>query len=253
MKTVVRLALFHLDEYVRVGRLLVEAVVFAAVILIFFRPQQDLLGPAGFYSVIGVVMPLLALYSSSVFSMMAERQAGMLWLSHGVARSHYLFSHLLAGWLLTLAVYLLFCGYAALLNPVIGLNLGGWAAASLPLLLNQALVVTAAFLLSPLVLSARRRLLVLALLTAAFSGSIIGGPIREVLDPTLLRLLQAVQTLLGAPLVPAFVGYRLSLQAELSGMTAWMSMLSQVSLTLSLLGLMHLLYARRDLVQRPTA
>lgn len=240
-----RFAGFTLLDYIRSGRVVVEIIAALSVYAIFMRYPMD---AEYFFSLLGVVAPVITLYTASALIGLVDRPQGYLLLVRGVSRASYLLGLFLAIFTVVAGAYGLLCLAAALLNRPEGLDLGRWLLGTLPLLLNIGLLAALMIMLSPLVFSTGWRLFVLALIALAFSSNFIGGTILEQIPDELETVLRAVQALLGGPLVPALYGFQLATTQDYSTPTAIANVLAQASLLASLLGLAVYSFSRRDLI-----
>jgi len=240
-----RFAGFTLLDYIRSGRVAVEIIVALSVYAVFMRYPMD---AAYFFNLLGVVTPVLTLYTASALIGLVDRPQGYLLLVRGVSRASYLLGLFLAIVTLVAGVYGLLCLAAALFNRPAGLDVGRWLLGTLPLVLNIGLMSALMMMLSPLVFSTGWRLFVLALIALAFSSNFIGGTVLNQIPAGLQSVLRALQALLGGPLVPALYGFQLATTQDYSTSTAIANVLAQASLLASLLGLAIYSFSRRDLI-----
>lgn len=244
---ILRFAGFTLLEYARSGRALVEFIVIIVAYYLLFRGSTTPMNGEAFFSLSGLLMLALAFYTTSIILGLGDRPQGYLVLSRRIGRSGYLLGLYLAALVVLFAAYGLLSLVNALLSPVAMLGFAGWLGGSLPLLLNVAMIAAAVTLLAPMVLTARWRLVVLAAVALAFSGSIFNSQIMRDLAPVLRNLLGTLQVIFGAPLLPAFSGFALSISREYNG-AAFAILLAQLSLTLGLLALALYAFGRREIV-----
>ncbi len=246
-----RMAGFTLVEYWRSGRIFLELALTVICYFVFFRPTATPITAGYLFSVIGVILPGLAILTTSVMISLGDRPQGYVILAHNVSRGAYLLGLFLAAVMVVTAIYGVLCLIILITNRATDLDLGGWFLATLSLALNIGLVSAITLLLSPLVLSSGWRLFTLALVALALSSNVIGGPIRsqiENFNPMLFDLLRAAQTVLSGPLVPAFYGYQLSVTRAFDTLSAWANLVAQSLLLLAVLGLAHYAFNRRDLI-----
>lgn len=245
MMRLLRFTGFTLLEYLRSGRVAIEIIAVLATYFIFLRRPMN---AEYFFSVVGVFSPALTLYTMAAFIGLGDRPQGYVLLSRGVGRMTFLLGLFCAACAVVTSAYGLLCLATALLNRPLDLDLGGWVLGTLPLLLNIGLLAALMLMLSPLVFPTSWRLFVLGLIALAFSSNFIGGTLRESLPSSVSSLLQALQALLGGPLVPAFYGFQLAVTRDYSTPTAFANLLAQASLLVSLLGLAVYAFSRRDLI-----
>jgi ABC-type transport system involved in multi-copper enzyme maturation permease subunit len=236
---------FSLLEYLRSGRVAIELIAVLSVYAIFLRRPMS---AEYFFSVCGVLTPVITLYTMAAFIGLGDRPQGYVLLSRGVGRAIYLLGLFLGAVVIVAGAYGLTCLIVAVLNRPSDLDLGGWLLGTLPLLLNIGLLAALMLMLSPLVFPTSWRLFVLGMIALAFSSNFIGGQLLEVLPDAVRSVLRAMQALLGGPLVPAFYGFQLAVTRDYSTPTALANLLAQASLLVSLLGLSIYAFARRDLI-----
>lgn len=236
---------FTLLEYLRSGRVAIEVIALLAAWFIFLRRAMN---AEYFFSVVGVFTPALTLYTMAVFIGLGDRPQGYVLLSRGVGRAMYLLGLFCSACAVVTAAYGLVSLLTAIINPPFDLDIGGWVAGTLPLLLNIGLLAALMLMLSPLVFPTGWRLFVLGLIALAFSSNFVGGTLLEAMPEFMRSLLRALQALLGGPLVPAFYGFQLAITRDYSTPTAYANLLAQASLLVSLLGLAVYAFARRDLI-----
>lgn len=247
----VRLAGFTLLEYLRSGRVLLEVAAAVTCYVVLLRPTGTPMSAGYLFTVLGLFSPAMAIVTTSYMISLGDRPQGYIVLAHNVSRGAYLIGLFFAAVTVVLAIYGTLCLLVALINRATDLDLAGWLLATLPLILNVGLVAALTFLLSPLVLGTGWRLFVLALIAIALSSNVIGGPvINQIADinPLLVDVLRAIQTLLSGPLVPVFYGYQLSISRAFTQMAAWSNLLAQCSLLLAFLGLARYAFNQRDLL-----
>ncbi len=239
---------FTLLEYLRSARILLELIAAATFWYIFLRRSGQSIDAEYFFTVTGVFAPALTLYTMSAVIGLGDRPQGYVLLVRKLNRAQYLIGLFASALAIVSGVYGLVCLTSAFLNPPTNLTLAGWGLGTLPLLLNAALLSALLLMLSPLVFSPGWRLFVLGLIALAFSGSFISGPFLDSLPVTVIDVLRAVQAVLGAPLVPAFYGFQLSMTRDYSTIAAPVNLLAQLMLLISLLGLAIYAFSRRDLI-----
>lgn len=250
-KQVSLLSGFFLLEYLRSGRFLLELSLVIACFVVFLRPTGTPIRADNFFTVSALFGPVLAVLITGAIIGLGDRPQAYIILAHNVSRGVYLISLFCAACSAVLIMYGMLCLLVALFNPVAELDLIKWFLATLPLSLNIGLISILTLLLSPLILGTGWRLFVLALIALALSSNVIGGPLLnqlEEINPFLITLLRAVQTLLSGPLVPIFYGYQLSIIGNFDNASAWANLLAQGSLLLAFLGLAHYAFNRRDLI-----
>lgn len=240
-------ASFLLAEYARSGRILIELLACAGCAVVFFRPDNLPPTPEYFFSISATFALVLCFYSASAFMALADRPQTYTLLTHGLSRTSYLLGMFLASTGVVAAAYGILSLIVAVINPIGGLDVRDWLLGTLPLLLNVALLAAMLLLLAPMVLTNGWRLLILALVALAFSGSLIGGTTMASMPVPLATVLSVLRTILGAPLLPAFSGFALSVTRDYSGISAIVP-LAQAMLLLSLLGLTIAIFLRRELV-----
>jgi hypothetical protein len=243
----VRFMIFTLVEYLRSGRVLIEACATVAVFVIFFRRQATPMSGEYFFATTAFFLLVLTFYTGSTILGMGDRPQGYLLLARRLGRTGYLLGLYLATLAVIAAVYGALCLGVLVHNPVAGLSMAGWLGGTLPLLLNVSLLAALLTLISPIVLSTGWRLALLALLALAFSNSLIGGVGIASLPAPAATAIEVLRTIASTPLLPAFTGYELAVSRDYSGL-AFVIPLAQLSLTLSLLALAVYAFARRDLL-----
>lgn len=247
----VRLTHFTLIEYLRSGRVLLELAAAIACYVALLRPTGTPMNAGYLFTVLGIFGPAMAIVTTSYMIGLGDRPQGYIVLAHNVSRGAYLIGLFLAAVAVILAMYGTLCILVALFNRATDLDLIGWILATLPLILNVGLVAALTLLLSPLVLGAGWRLFALALVAIALSSNVIGGPtLNQIagINPLLVDVLRAVQTILSGPLVPIFYGYQLSVTRSFDSVAAWSNLLAQCSLLLAFLGLARYAFNQRDLL-----
>lgn len=251
IKQAFRLAGFTLLEYLRSGRVLLEAAAIVACYVALLRPTGTPMSAGYLFTVLGIFSPLMAIITTSYMIGLGDRPQGYIVLAHNVSRGTYLTGFFVAAVTVALGMYGTLCLLAALTNRATDLDLAGWMLGTLPLVLNVGLAAALTLLLSPLVLGTGWRLFVLALVAIALSSNVIGGPVINQLteiNPLLVDGLQAIQTILSGPLVPVFYGYQLSVSRNFTHLSAWSNLLAQCSLLLAFLGLARYAFNQRDLL-----
>lgn len=238
---------FTLLEYLRSARILAELIATVVFFFIFLRPSVRGIDAEYFFTVTGIFILALTLYTVSVMLNLGDRPQGYVLLARRLDRTSYLLGFYLTALAVLASIYGLVCLATALLNRPPDLELVGWMLGTLPLLLNVGLLAALLLMLSPLVLSAGWRLFVLSLIALAFSSNFIGGSVQRSLSPIVVTLLGSVQTVLSWPLVPAFSGFALALSRDYSG-SAPVIIIAQFSLLVALLGLAVYAFAQRDLI-----
>ncbi|WP_298820568.1 hypothetical protein [Chloroflexus sp.] len=251
MTQAVLVAGFTLLEYLRSGRIFLELIATIACYVILLRPTSAAMNASYLFAVLGIFGPGMAVITTGFIVGLGDRPQNYIVLTHNVSRDAFLLGLFFAAVIVTLAMYGILCALVALFNRATDLTLFGWTLATLPLILNTGLVAAIALLLSPPVLSAGWRLFVLALIALALSSNVISGPVIaqiSEINPLLVDLLRAIQTILSGPLVPVFYGYQLSVSRAFDSAPAWANLLAQCLLLLSFLGLARYGFHRRDLI-----
>ena len=238
---------FTLREYVRSGRIVVEAVaVLAAVWLLFWPRGSQGLEPGQFFVLGGLFLFILSAYTTLVMMRLGNRPEGYVLLVRPLGRTGYLLGLYLTAIAIVGVAYLALSGLAMAVQAGAGqplrLDFATWALGSLPLLLDAALVAAFFTLLSALVLPADARLLVLALLVLAFSADLTGG-----LPSAPLTALRPLQSLLSLPLLPATAGFALA-TAPVYDTVALRIIAGQAFLLVVVVGVAVWAFARRDIV-----
>lgn len=240
-----RFAVFTLVEYMRSGRILVETLATLAFFYLFL--WRSTVQPEYFFATVGLFVLALTFYTVSSAMGLGDRPQGYVILVRRLGRVGYLIGLYLAALAIILAVYGLITLGVVLLHRVEGLTLRDWLLGSLPLLLNATLFGALLTLLAPMVLSAGMRLVVLALIALAFSGSLIGGQTLATMPEALATGLDILRTVFSAPLLPAFTGFALSVSRDYAGIS-FLTPVAQFFLTISLLTLAVYAFTRRDLI-----
>jgi len=238
---------FTLVEYARSGRILVELLASLIFFYIFLRRWTSLPLPEYFFETTSLFALALTFYSTSSMLGLGDRPQGYLLLVRRLGRGGYLLGFYLAAQVIVWGVYWLISLVMALYNPIQGLDLRGWLLGSLPLLLNTALLGALLTLLTPIVLPATGRLVVLAVVAIAFSGGLIGGQTLADLPAPVTAAINISRTIFSTPLLPAFTGFALSISRDYSGI-AFAIPLAQLFLTLGLLTMAVYVFARREVI-----
>jgi hypothetical protein len=238
---------FTLVEYARSGRILVELLASAVFFSIFLRRSSSALPADYFFSTTGLFALALTFYTTSAIMGLGERPQGYLILVRRLGRGGYLLGLYLTAQAIVWAAYGLISLVVALYDPAEGLSIGGWLLGSLPLLLNVALLGALLVLLAPMVLTAGWRLMVLAFVAIAFSGSLISGQTLAGLPNALTTTIMVLRTIFSTPLLPAFTGFALSVSRNYTGLMFAIP-LAQLSLTLSMLALAVYAFSRREII-----
>lgn len=250
MPTVLRLVRFVgfvLLEYIRSGRVLVEMIAAVVFFVVFLRQTGQVIDAEYFFTVTGVFVMALTLYTMSAMLGLGDRPQGYVLLARRLDRTSYLLGYYLGAQVILDGTYGVICAATATVNRPVDLDLMGWVLGTVPLVLNVGLLSALLLMLSPLVFSAGWRLFVLGLIALAFSSNFIGGTLLQSLPEQVTQVLGGVQTVLSWPLVPAFSGFALSLSRDYSG-SAFVIIVAQLSLLTAFLGLAVYAFARRDLL-----
>jgi hypothetical protein len=240
-------AVFTLNEYLRSGRIVVEAVATAVAYYLFFRRWTTPMTPEYFFSTVGLFALGLTVYTGSTILALGDRPYGYVILARRLGRGPYLLGLYLTILAVTWGMYGVICLLVALTNPIRGLGFADWVLGTIPLLLNLALLAAFLTLLTPIVLPAPWRLAVLALVALAFSGSLIGGATLSSLPESVAIALDVVRTVLSTPLLPAFTGFAISVSRDYSGASAVVPV-AQLFLVIGLLAFAVYSFAKRELV-----
>ena len=243
---------FTLQEYVRSFRILAELCAVVAVVWLFFWPRGTKgLDGDQFFGLGGLCILALTAYTTFAVVSLGKRPQGYVVLARRLGRRGYVLGLYLAALTVITVMYLLLTALVLLANVLnsqsFNLSPGEWLLGSLPLLLNVALLAAFVTLLTPLVITAAPRLLILGGLVVALSrgrdveliGQLPGGAVW-----------QALQMALSVPLLPALSGFALALQRGYD-LAALGILLSQVALTAALLASALLIFDRRDLLLGP--
>lgn len=236
---------FTLLEYVRSGRIVVELIVTLVAYYLLFRGSG--MPATGFFSLAGLLLLGLTLYTTSMVMGLGARPQGYLVLMRKVGRSGYLLGHYLVALAVVMACYGMLCLLMAVFSPVAGLDIRGWVLGSVPLLLNLALLAATVTLLAPMVLTPGWRLALLAAVAIAFSGSVINSQTVRDLSPLLRNALATLQVIFSTPLLPGLTGFALSVSRDYHGASVAI-LLAQLSLTLGLLALALYAFGRREIL-----
>jgi hypothetical protein len=245
---VVQYMAFTVAEYARSGRVLIEAAAAIGCALIFFRPNDAAPStPEYFFSIAGTFSLLVCMYTASAIFALGDRQQTYVLMAHGLSRNAFLLGLFATIVCVISASYGIFCLTVAVINPIAALDVRGWLLGSIPLLLNVALLAALLTLLAPMVLQGSWRLITLALVALAFSGSLISGPTMAALPGGVAMVLDVSRTILGAPLLPAFTGFALAISRDYSGISMFVP-LAQAALVVVILYLAVVMFRRRELV-----
>jgi hypothetical protein len=239
---------FTFSEYARSGRVLLEVAAAAGCGFLFFRPGSgDASTPEYFFSIAGAFSLALCLYTASAIFTLGDHPQTYLLMAHGLGRNAFLLGLFATIVGVVAASYGVLSLVVAVINPIVTLDVRGWILGSIPLLLNVAMLAALLTLLAPMVLPAGWRLVALALVALAFSGSLISGPTMAALPGGAAMVLDVIRTILGAPLLPAFTGFALAISRDYSGISAIVPP-SQALVVIALLCLAVVVFRRRELV-----
>ena len=234
-------------EYARSGRILIELLAAVVAFYLFFRRSNSPMLADYFFSTVGLLVVLLAFYTTSAIMSLGNRPQNYLILASRLGHIGYLIGLYLTALTIELSIYGLLCLTVAFINPIANLSVGGWILGTIPLILNMALVGALLTLIAPIVLTSGWRLAILGIVAIAFSGNLISGEMLENLGTPVKTLLSVLRTLFSTPLLPAFTGYALSVSRDYSGLNIAIPF-AQLSLTLSLLALALYAFTRREII-----
>jgi hypothetical protein len=218
-----------------------------AFFVVFLRVDNAGIDAEKYFSLASLFLMVLTIYTTSSVLGIGDRQQGYLVLVRRVGRAGYLLGLYACALLLLTGVYVLLSIATALLSGFVNMTLSTWVLGTLPLLLNAGLLASLIVLLSPIVLPAGWRLVILGLIALAFSGSFLGNATIEAMPEFWRGLLTTIQTILSWPMVPAFSGFGLALSRDYSG-TAPIILVAQSSLLVALLCLAIFSFTRRELL-----
>jgi hypothetical protein len=241
------LTVFTLMEYYRSGRVLVELGISAGFFVIFLRGGNAGIEGEKFFSLAGIFILALTIYTTSSVVGLGDRPQGYIVLARQVARAEYILSLYFASLVLILGIFGLLSAATAILSDFTNLTVTDWLLGTLPLMLNVGLLGALLLVLSPLVLSTGWRLFLLGLIALAFSKNFFGNAALETLPPTVQEILNSIQTILSWPMVPAFSGFALAMSRDYSG-NAPAILVAQSSLLIALLGLSIYSFSRREVI-----
>jgi hypothetical protein len=242
------LTVFVFLEYVRSGRILADLMAMIVFYYLFFKVQWGgRMDAEHFFTLLGIYTLAISLYTMSATLSLGDRPQNYILLSRRLGRTGYLLGLYLNAVGIVFAHYMLLCIVTRFFTYVEDLNIITWAFGSIPLLLNVGLFSALLLLLSPMVFSTGWRLFVLSLFALAFSGNFFTGVAQSAMPPTLLNVLKSLQTILSWPLVPAFSGFALAVDREIS-LYAGIVIVAQFSLLVALLGLAFFSFSRRELM-----
>lgn len=240
--------LFTLLEYVRSGRVFVDLTATVIFFYVFFLLGENrTVDDQYFFTLTSIFTMALTLYTMSAVMSLGDRPLCYVLLARKLGRSGYLLGLYFCAFFVVATNYLLISLAARVVNPVQDLTFLGWVIGSIPLLLNVGLFVALLLMLSPLVFSTGWRLFLLSLFALAFSGNFLTGPVRNAMPEILQHILSSLQTILSWPLVPAFSGFALSLNREVS-VYALVVFIAQLSLLIALLSLSLFSFSRREII-----
>jgi hypothetical protein len=244
---VIALTFFTGIEYLRSWRIGGDILATIGFCYLFFVADWGgVLDVPHFFSFTSIFLFIISLYTMSATLSLADRPQSYLLLSRKLGRAGYLMGLYLHASMMIFASYLFISLWGWLFGGV-DLHVIDWLIGSLPLLLNTLLFLALLLLLSPLVFSTGWRLFVLSLFALAFSGSFFTGTAQNPFPQWLQSVLQGLQTLLSFPLVPAFSGFALAIEHEVS-LYAAIVIVAQFSLLVALLGLAFFAFSRRELM-----
>lgn len=240
------IARLMLREYLRSGRILVEIIGIAVAVWLFLWPNGAIkaLDPVLFFGISSVIMFFLAAYSSFAISRAGRHPAAYLLLSRQPGRHGYLLGLFAAISIIILIAYTELCLLVMLIwffhSGTISLQ--SWLFGSVPLLVNTLIVATFVLLITPLVMSNRPRLIMLALLVIMVSREAdLFGP------GTQTSSLAPLLSLMRAPLLPVVGGVALATQ-QTSAEGAWLLIASQLGLCAMILIGAVWAFMRRELI-----
>ncbi|GAB4209669.1 MAG: hypothetical protein OHK0022_41150 [Roseiflexaceae bacterium] len=240
-----RFAAFTLVEYTRSGRILIELL--ATVIVFYLFLWRDPFAADYFFSTTGLFGLGMAFYTTTAIMGLGDRPQGYVVLVRALGRPGYLMGLYLAALAIELGAYGLLSLGVALARTGVDLTLIDWLKGSLPLVLNIALLSALLTLLTPLVLTAGWRLVILGVVAIALSGNLIGGPTMATLAQPVTRVLDLLRTVFSAPLVPPFTGFALAVTRDYSGNNIAIP-IAQFFLIVSLLALALYAFSRREII-----
>ncbi len=228
-----------LKDYARSGRILIELTLAVAFWGLFFQKY------AGFtlsqvFHLGGLFTLLLTLYTTSSMLGLADRAQGYILLTRPLGRRGYLLGIYVAAVLVVTLAFALIIVLTLFVNRPVDFTWRDLLLGSVPTLLNVALLAALMVLVSSLVLRNVPRLLLLAALAIALYSN--SWP-----QARANRVLAALQTTFAWLLMPGMKGYQLAETRIYAGGGAAI-LLAQLAMTVLLLSLALIAFARRDLI-----
>ena len=228
-----------LSEYIRSGRILIELTLAVAFWGLFFQKYFGFSLTQVFH-LSGIFTLLLTLYTTSSMLGLADRAQGYIVLTRPLGRRGYLLGVYAAAVLVVWLAFALIVILTLFVNRPVDFTWRDLLLGSVPTMLNVALVAALMVLISSLVLKNVPRLLLLAALAIAlYSNS--WPQVRS------NRFLASLQSIFSWLLVPGMKGYQLAESRVYAG-GGGAVLLAQLALTVLLLSLALIAFARRDLI-----
>ena len=243
MTHVRRLTIFTrltLTEYIRSGRILIELTLAIAFWGLFFQNPRGFLSLTQVFQLSGIFTLLLTLYTSSSMLGLGDRAQGYIVLTRPLGRRGYLLGLYIAAVLVVWLAFLVIVVLTLIVNRPIDLTVRDLLLGAVPTLLNIALLAALMMLVSSLVLKNTPRLVLLAILAIALYSN--SWP-----QARANRVLAALQSIFSWVLVPAMRGFELA-QNRSYGTGDAAILLAQLAMTVLLLSVAMIAFARRDLI-----
>ena len=229
-----------LTEYVRSGRILVELTLAIAFWGLFFQNPRGFVTLDQVFQLSGIFTLLLTLYTTSAMLSLGDRPQGYVILTRPLGRRGYLLGLYCAAVLVVFLAFLVILGLTVVVNRPVDFGARDLLLGSIPTLLNVALLGALMILLSSLVLKNTPRLLLLAAIAIALYTN--SWP-----QARSNRLLSSLQAIFSWLLIPAMRGFQLA-QNRTLGDGGLAILFAQVAMTVLLLSLATIAFARRDLI-----
>lgn len=236
---------FTFAEYVRSGRILIEAIATLLFWGLFLRQYPVM--PDHFFSLASILTLLMALYTTTAVMSLGERPQGYVVLTRPLGRGGYLLSLYFVVLIVVTLMFALLTAVTLIYNRFVFDPLGPFGVAdvlkgALPLLLNVGLMSALVVLLSSMVLTNAVRLLVLAVLAIALYSQAWH------LWPA-FRFIEPFQSVFSWLVYPAIAGFHLATTRDFSGGAIYVP-IAQFALAVLLISFAISSFKRRDIILR---
>ena len=240
LQRIATLTRLSLTEYMRSGRILIDLTLAIAFWGLFFQNPRGFVTLDQVFQLSGIFTLLLTLYTTSAMLSLGDRPQGYVILTRPLGRRGYLLGLYCAAVRVVFLAFLVILGLTVAVNRPVDFGARDLLLGSIPTLLNVALLGALMILLSSLVLKNTPRLLLLAAIAIALYTN--SWP-----QARSNRLLSSLQAIFSWLLIPAMRGFQLAQTRTLAdgGLAI---LFAQVAMTVLLLSLATIGFARRDLI-----